>query len=93
MPIMRTHESESKSRLRVPQTVVGKKPLPLIHSCPVIPKCYQSDDSFELQQTMLSINESYSHTESSDAHNAEHIQFDKEKFMRLVLTEDWASIF
>lgn len=53
----------------------------------------QSDDSFELQQTILSINESYSHTESSDAHNAEHLQFDKEKFMRLVLTEDWASIF
>lgn len=91
IPIVRSHKSLPK--LKVPQVVAGKRPPPVVHSCPVIPKCYELGESFDLQHDMSSVNESQSCTECSGDQNADHLHFDKEKFMRLVLTEDWANIF
>ena len=90
---MKSIGRQSQPRLRVPQIVAGKKPLPMIHSCPVIPKYYELTDSFNLSRNMSDVNESSSHYESSTDTNAEHLYLDKEKFMKLVLTEDWANIF
>ena len=90
---MKKISRQSQPRLRVPQVVTGKKPLPLIHSCPVIPKYYELTDSFNLSRNMSDVNESSSHYEPSADTNAEHLHIDKEKFMDLVLTEDWAKIF
>ena len=92
-PVMKSISRQSQLKLRVPQVVAGKKPLPLIHSCPVIPKCYELTDSFNLSHNMSDVNESSSHYESSTDTNTDHLHFDKDKFMKLVLTEDWANIF
>ena len=91
MPVLRSHQSQSK--LKAPRVVAGRTPPPLVHSCPVMPKCYELGESFDFQRDASSINESRSYTEYSGDQNADNLHFDKEKFMKLVLTEDWANIF
>lgn len=49
---------KSLSKLKVPQVVAGKRPPPMVNSCPVMPKYYELGESFDLQHDISSVNRS-----------------------------------